>query len=174
MLAACGPRTRRSTPRTFSSARPGIILSRRESPDAPLAGADGIRSAVRPFVTGSSAPPTPCGESAYRASVPLEALRNLGHPLVADGALAPHMSGIMGGTRRIIAYPVRGGTLLNLVCYVPDVQLSEATSERWTAPGDTDALLDAFAPFAKPWRDMLACVLWLQPRGRVVPEEHAG
>jgi salicylate hydroxylase len=110
-------------------------------------------------VTGSSAPPTPCGESAYRASVPLEALRDLGHPLVADGALAPHMSGIMGGTRRIIAYPVRGGTLLNLVCYVPDVQLSEATSERWTAPGDTAALLDAFAPFAKPWRDMLACVL---------------
>jgi salicylate hydroxylase len=129
----------------------------------PLAGADGIRSAVRPFVTGSSAPPSPSGESAYRAYVPVEALRELGHPFIAGGALAPHTSGIMGGTRRIIAYPVRGGTLLNLVCYVPDLQLTEATSERWTAQGDTAALLDAFASFAQPWRDMLACVPVLHP-----------
>jgi hypothetical protein len=73
---------------------------------------------VRPFIVGPDARPEPSGESAYRVLVPADALLAHKHPLVATGGLVPRVSGAMGGVRRIIAYPVRNGALLNLVCYV--------------------------------------------------------
>ena len=105
-------------------------------------GADGIHSAMQPFVT-EQATPVFSGQISYRG--------------VLDTARVPWwperiFQVWMGEGKHVIVFPVRAGRMLNFVCFVP---AEEAMRESWSAPGDPDALRAAFAGFAAPVTDLL-------------------
>jgi salicylate hydroxylase len=83
-----------------------------------VVGADGIRSIARRYVTGSDAGPVPVGESVYRLFVKRDDLLAAKHPLVKSGEISRGCVIIKGPQRKIVAYPIRDGSLLTLVCYV--------------------------------------------------------
>ena len=104
--------------------------------------ADGIHSTLRRFVTGQSTPVF-SGSVAYRG--------------VLDRARVPDWPARvfqvwMGRGRHIIVFPLRAGTLLNFVGFVP---ADREMRESWSAPGDPDALRAAFEGFAAPVTGLL-------------------
>jgi hypothetical protein len=82
-----------------------------------IIGADGIRSNIRVIVTGTELTPQPSGESLYRLLVHAKDLP-IKHPLLVDGKIAKTMHMVKGPQRKIIAYPIRNGDILNLAAYV--------------------------------------------------------
>lgn len=94
--------------------------------------ADGIRSVLQPFVVEPS-PPEYSGFRAYRGLVErdkLESWRDQTHQVW------------MGHGKHFMVFPVRSGTLLNYVGFVP---LDIETVESWSAVGDRDQLAESFA-----------------------------
>jgi salicylate hydroxylase len=94
--------------------------------------ADGIHSELRRFVFPPSQPVF-SGTVAYRGLVPREQLPDW-----------PSDAWMMwlGHGRHFLAFPVRAGTLINFVGFVPtDAEMQES----WTAKGDPDALRADFA-----------------------------
>jgi salicylate hydroxylase len=104
--------------------------------------ADGIHSALRRFVTEPSAPVF-SGQISYRGL--LDATRVPWWP-------ARIFQVWMGEGKHVIVFPVRAGTMLNFVCFVP---ADKEMRESWSAPGDPDALRAAFAAFAPPVTNLL-------------------
>jgi salicylate hydroxylase len=115
-----------------------------------IVAADGIHSALQPYVVERSAP-TSSGSMAYRgiitaASVdwPAGAMRNF-----------------LGPNRRFMIYPVRGGELLNYVGFVP---MDREIRESWSAVGDPAALAAEFAGWDPVVQAVLAqvktCFRW--------------
>lgn len=93
--------------------------------------ADGIRSVLQPFVVEPS-PPEYSGFRAYRGLVErekLESWRDQTHQVW------------MGHGKHFMVFPVRRGTLLNYVGFVP---LDIETVESWSAVGDRDQLAASF------------------------------
>jgi salicylate hydroxylase len=106
-----------------------------------VVGADGIHSALQPYVTPPS-PPLASGSVAYRGVVSAEAV---GWPTGA-------MRNWLGPGKHFMAYPVRGGELLNYVGFVPtDVQMRES----WSAPGDPARLAAEFVG----WNPIIDAIL---------------
>ncbi|MGZ2257748.1 FAD-dependent monooxygenase [Roseobacter sp. A03A-229] len=103
--------------------------------------ADGIHSVGRPVVSpGAEAEFT--GQVAWRATVPAQGAR-------------PEARVTMGPGRHVVSYPLRGGSLMNLVA----VQEREAwAAEGWHHSDDPDALRAAFSDFGGPVAEMLAQV----------------
>ncbi len=93
--------------------------------------ADGIHSALQRYVV-PPAPPLFSGSIAYRGVIPAAAV---GWP--ADRARL-----WVGDGKHFLAYPLRGGLLLNYVGFVPS---DERMKESWSAPGDPAALAKEFA-----------------------------
>lgn len=93
--------------------------------------ADGIHSSLQRFVT-EPAPPVHSGSLAYRGLIPSEQL-----PSWPRGISQLWM----GEGKHFLVYPVRSGELINYVGFVPT---DEETEESWSAPGDPDALREAF------------------------------
>ena len=87
-----------------------------------IIGADGIRSGVRPFVVPGHKGAEPTGESAYRFMLTVEDLRSINHPLLVDGQIPHQVQLVVGPKRKIIAYPCRGGSVINCVAYVRECQ----------------------------------------------------
>jgi 2-polyprenyl-6-methoxyphenol hydroxylase-like FAD-dependent oxidoreductase len=80
--------------------------------------ADGIHSRMRPFVLGEHVDPPASGESAYRLLIRVEDLQAVNHPMLIDGRLPPIMNMVTAKDRKILAYPIRDRTILNVVAYV--------------------------------------------------------
>lgn len=97
-----------------------------------VVGADGIHSQLRSHVFPPSRPVF-SGSVAYRGVVPSE--------LVPDW---PPEAWLMwlGRAKHFLTYPLRAGTLINYVGFVP---ADEEMRESWSAPGDPDALRREFA-----------------------------
>ncbi|KAL1891056.1 hypothetical protein Sste5346_007880 [Sporothrix stenoceras] len=123
-----------------------------------VVGADGIKSVVRNSVLGDQAAqfsPIPTGLSAYRVLLPLSSIKNVpGLPpsvTVTDPAIT---SMIMGGDRRVIMGPGRGGELYGFVALVPDTKAADEDKKgedtTWVRPGSKAELKAAYAGFA-PW-----------------------
>jgi salicylate hydroxylase len=111
------------------------------SPALALA-ADGGRSAVRAALEGPSDPPF-TGQIAWRALLPL-----------APGETVPPRAQVfMGPGRHIVAYPLRSGSLLNIVAVE---ERARWAAEGWHHTGDPDRLRVAFAAFGPPVSDWLA------------------
>jgi salicylate hydroxylase len=94
--------------------------------------ADGIHSELQRFVA-PPAPPVFSGSVAYRGLVAREQV--------------PHWptdawTMWLGKGRHFLAFPVRAGTIINYVGFVP---ADQEMKESWTAPGDPDALRQEFA-----------------------------
>lgn len=113
--------------------------------------ADGIHSAMQRFVT-TTATPVFSGQISYRGV--LETARVPDWPRRVFQVW-------MGEGKHIIVFPLRAGTLLNFVCFVP---AAEEMRESWSAPGDPDALRAAFEGFAAPVPGLLrqidSCFWW--------------
>ena len=93
--------------------------------------ADGIHSALRPHVFPPS-DPVFHGTIAYRGLVPRERLPNW--PMDRWQMWA-------GPSRHFLVFPVRHGTMVNYVGFVPT---DEQMKESWSAPGDPELLRGAF------------------------------
>jgi salicylate hydroxylase len=93
--------------------------------------ADGIHSTLQKYVV-EPGPPEYSGVRAYRGLISREKL-----PEWPDVA---HMVW-MGDRKHFIAYPVRGGRLLNYVGFVPT---ENETIESWSATGDVEELSASF------------------------------
>lgn len=96
-----------------------------------LVGADGLHSAVRSVLNGSMAPFF-TGQVAWRALVP------------GDGVAPPVARVWMAPKRHIVAYPLRGGALVNLVAVE---ERRSWVAEGWFHPDEPDNLREAFAGF---------------------------
>lgn len=105
-------------------------------------GADGLHSVARTALNGVTAPFF-TRQVAWRALIPNRAGRG------------PEVRVHMGPLRHVVSYPLREGSLLNLVA----VQERAAwTSESWSQTDDPQALRAAFADFGGEVRAMLAAV----------------
>jgi salicylate hydroxylase len=93
--------------------------------------ADGIHSELRPHVFPPSKPVFH-GTMSYRGLVPRERLP--GWPMDRWQMWA-------GPSRHFLVFPVRHGTMVNYVGFVPT---DEQMKESWSAPGDPDVLRSAF------------------------------
>jgi len=93
--------------------------------------ADGIQSVLQRHVV-TPQPPEYSGVRAYRGLIPREKLpqwRNEAHQVW------------MGDGKHFMVFPVRGGSLLNYVGFVPT---RTETVESWSAPGDRNELAASF------------------------------
>lgn len=98
-----------------------------------LIGADGLHSAVRQRLNGTMAPFF-TGQVAWRALVP------------GDGAAVPAEARVwLAPGRHIVAYPLRGGDLINVVAVE---ERRSWVAEGWFHPDEPDNLRDAFSGFA--------------------------
>lgn len=124
---------------------PGIVL-----------GADGLHSTLRSRLNGPEQPFF-TGQVAWRAVVP------------SDGGAAVAQV-FMGPGRHLVSYPLRNGTLRNIVAVE---ERAEWVAEGWSGPGDISALRSAFSDFAGPvqqWLDQIGEVnLWGLFRHQVAP-----
>ena len=127
----------------LASDQPAVTLETGERIAAPLLlGADGLHSRLRLALNG---PETPffTGQVAWRAVIPCE-----------PGA-APVAEVHMGPRRHLVSYPLRGGTLRNIVAVEERDRWAE---ESWTLRDDSMDLRLAFAYFSprvKGWLDQV-------------------
>ena len=94
--------------------------------------ADGIHSELRPYVFPPSKPVFH-GTVSYRGLVPRERLPDW--PM-------DRWQMWLGPAKHFLAFPVRHGTMVNYVGFVP---ADEEMKESWSAPGDPDVLRREFA-----------------------------
>jgi salicylate hydroxylase len=95
-------------------------------------GADGIHSALAPFVIEPEAARF-SGLCAFRCLVPAEAAPSM--------ALRPVQTLWLGPGRHFVHYPISGGRLVNVVAIVP---AGDWRTESWTAPGEVADLRREF------------------------------
>lgn len=107
-----------------------------------IVGADGLHSCVRPLLNGSETPIF-TGQVAWRALIPNDLNRG------------PDAHVHMGPNRHLVSYPLRGGTLLNLVAVE---ERRGWVQEGWNLRDDPSNLRAAFADFGPEARAMLAKV----------------
>lgn len=107
--------------------------------------ADGIHSALQPFVT-RQAKPVFSGSAAFRGLIEASRVPHW----------RPRVSQLwMGEGKHVLVYPLRAGKLINFVCFVP---ADQEMRESWSAPGDPDTLRAAFAGWAEPVTELLTHV----------------
>ena len=112
-----------------------------------------MRSGLRAAAGLAAAPARFTGHVAWRGLVPAERL--------PAEAAAPVTRVTMGPGRHLVSYPLRGGTLVNLVAVE---ERAAWTAEGWTTPADPDDLRRAFAGWGGTAGALLAgveaCFLW--------------
>ncbi len=109
-----------------------------------LVGADGLHSKVRDAIEGSpteARAPFFTGMVAWRALVP------------GDGTEAAEAVVRMGPKRHMVSYPLRGGSLINLVAVEERTEWAE---EGWFNRDDPDNLRRAFAGFGSEAQSLLS------------------
>ncbi len=121
--------------------RPAVLLDGGERVETSLLiGADGLHSRLRAALN-SEAAPFFTGQVAWRAVIPCE----------PDAAPVAEVH--MGPGRHLVSYPLRGGTLRNIVAVEERIRWAE---ESWTLrddPMDLRLAFSGFAPRARGWLD---------------------
>jgi salicylate hydroxylase len=149
----------------LSGAIPAVVLDSGERLETPLlVGADGLHSCVRSALSGAGTPFF-TGQVAWRALIPCE-----------PGA-APVAEVHMGPGRHLVSYPLRAGTLRNIVAVEERAKWAE---ESWTLRDDSMALrlaFKGFAPRVRGWLDQVedpwlwglfrheVAEIWFSPKG---------
>jgi salicylate hydroxylase len=125
----------------LSGSAPAVLLDSGERLDTPLLiGADGLHSKTRAALNGAETPFF-TRQVAWRATIPCEA-----------GA-APVAEVHMGPGRHLVSYPLRGGTLRNIVAVEERDRWAE---ESWTLRDDAITLrvaFERFSPRVRGWLD---------------------
>lgn len=141
-----------------SGSSPVLHLTDGRNQDAPiLLGADGLHSPVRTALNGSEAPFF-THQVAWRAIIP------------NSDATDPLVEVHMGPGRHLVSYPLRGGSLRNIVAVE---ERSGWAAESWSLRDDPNNLQTAFASFSPKVRGWLGQVdapnLWGLFRHPVAP-----
>ena len=136
--------------------RPRLELGTTEIQEADLIiAADGLRSVARAQLNGADAAFF-TGQTAWRAVVP----NTHAHPM--------HVRLFMGPGRHIVTYPLRDGSLVNIVAVQ---ERAEWVEEGWSHADNPDTLRAAFADFCPEVHQVLSAVddvrLWGLHRHRV-------
>jgi salicylate hydroxylase len=130
----------RSAAIDLSGPHPVVTLEDGERVETPLLiGADGLHSRTRAALNGTEQPFF-TGQVAWRAVIP------------CDPGAAPVAEVHMGPGRHLVSYPLRGGTLRNIVAVEERAKWAE---ESWTLRDDPMDLRLAFAGFSPRVRDWL-------------------
>lgn len=138
--------------------RPGVITESADSvsldvlgPEQPegdaLVGADGLWSATRAQVWGG-APPRASSHVAYRGLVPMAGLPAVWRDPMVRAWLGPRL--------HAVTYPVRAGTMLNVVIVVE--QAVPASHQGWDLPGTGHALRAALGPVCAVLHELIEAV----------------
>ncbi|CAK7219751.1 hypothetical protein SBRCBS47491_003956 [Sporothrix bragantina] len=122
-----------------------------------VVGADGIKSVVRSAVLGDEDAakhvPIPTGLSAYRVLMPLSLLEAVPDLPLSVSTWEPAITSmVVGGDRRVIMGPGRGGELYGMVALVPDPPVdndkrAEEEDNSWVRPGSKAELQAAYEGF---------------------------
>ena len=124
----------------LSGHRPAVTLDTGDRIETPLLiGADGLHSRLRAGLNGPQQPFF-TGQVAWRAVIP------------AEPGAAPEAEVHMGPGRHLVSYPLRGGTLRNLVAVEERARWAE---ESWTLRDDSMDMRLAFADFSPRVRGWL-------------------
>jgi len=116
-----------------------------------LVGADGFRSRVRErFGFGGTDEPTFAGRVAFRATV------DSAH--VDSRWMRPEVCLRLGPHAHLVHYPLRGGSILNLVAVIESAWRDAADAHPWDGEADRPALDRAFSRWSNATRDLLAAV----------------
>ncbi|ODQ50934.1 FAD/NAD(P)-binding domain-containing protein [Saitoella complicata NRRL Y-17804] len=126
--------------------------------------ADGIRSPTRhalSLLLSTPDRPLPTGDAAYRVLIPRTQM--LQDPELS--VLINQNVGIrwMGPGRHIMAYPIKGGEVYNMVLLHPDTS-STPTAESWTQRGSKAEMLAHYAA----WNPTVTKLLNMVPEGEVM------
>lgn len=129
--------------------RPTVTLQDGSTLQADLIlGADGLHSVLRRAILPQAAQPFFTGQVAWRALIP------------GDGA-ANEAQVFMGPGRHLVSYPLRAGTLRNIVAVE---ERRDWVVEGWNHPDDPAHLRAAFGGFSGPvpaWLEQVeSCYLW--------------
>ncbi|OAG45498.1 hypothetical protein AYO21_00134 [Fonsecaea monophora] len=117
--------------------KPSVTLSDGSVLEADVViGADGARLIYQKLGLLDKAKPT--GDAAFRACIPLEFVTD---PELRAFITEPVATRWMGPDRHVQAYPIRHGSLYNMVMCHPDTGFSE---ESWTAKASKQEILDHF------------------------------
>jgi salicylate hydroxylase len=108
-------------------------------------GADGIRSVVRQLFADDH--PRFSGQAVYRGLIPIDRVPHL----MAE----PRVTLWAGPGRHVVAYPVAGGELVNVVATTPT---ESAPAESWTTPGRMSDLLAGYAGWHEDVQTLLSNV----------------
>ncbi|GAA0942395.1 FAD-dependent monooxygenase [Pseudonocardia zijingensis] len=107
--------------------------------------ADGIHSSLQRHVV-EPALPVNSGSVAYRGLLPAD---------VVPSWPTDRFELWMGAGKHLLVFPVRAGTLINYVAFVPS---GERAEESWSAPGDPAVLAQAFRGWDPRIQELLAAV----------------
>ncbi len=150
----------------LSGPHPKVTLETGEHLETPLLiGADGLHSKSRAALNGAETPFF-TRQVAWRAVIP------------CDAGAAPVAEVHMGPGRHLVSYPLRGGTLRNIVAVEERAKWAE---ESWTLRDDSMDLrlaFEAFSPRVRGWLDKVedpwlwglfrhsVAATWIRPMGQ--------
>ncbi|KAL4812165.1 hypothetical protein BDW67DRAFT_193954 [Aspergillus spinulosporus] len=111
-------------------------------------GADGMHSKTVRAVTGTDQKKQSTGQSCFRCLIPVSKLR--GNPLTAPllekiGLDATHV--FAGSDRRLVMYPCRAGTLLNVAGIHPSDAMARTENSSWLDSGNLEDMLATYRDF---------------------------
>jgi salicylate hydroxylase len=113
-----------------------------------LIGADGLHSAVRGRLVDRPDPLRSANRTAWRALIPAAAAP-------AD-ARAPDTALWLGEAAHVVHYPLRGGSVVNVVVIVGDARTSGDGPDFWSQPGDAAVLARRLSGFAPGVQNLVA------------------
>lgn len=115
-------------------------------------GADGVKSEIRPLVTGKATQPRATGTSAFRFVLPRDIVECATNNTAIAGLMSRPECNIRfasdGSGRLIVSYPCRNFKLLNVGCIFPNSLVDLPVGNSWSAPGNREDLLRVFGDFS--------------------------
>lgn len=118
-----------------------------------LVGADGLHSRVRSLAMLAGDDHRPSRKVAWRALVPAAS---------APAAASKRLTTLwLGPGLHLVHYPVRGGSLVNLVAIAEDRWVGGTPDDLWAVPGDAGAIRARFEPWCAEARALVgAATAW--------------
>ncbi|KAL4993629.1 hypothetical protein BDV10DRAFT_178756 [Aspergillus recurvatus] len=118
-------------------------------------GADGMHSKTVKAVTGTDQKKESTGQSCFRCVVPVSKLR--ANPLTAPllekiGLDATHV--FAGSDRRLVMYPCRGGSLMNVAGIHPSDSMAKTEHSSWLDSGNIEDMLATYCDFCPELQEL--------------------
>lgn len=117
-----------------------------------IIGADGIRSKVRHAVIGDDEITPHSTNCAFRATISAEVMRS--DPEISHLMNDVNSNFWIGPERHVVGYPIKNGTLYNLVMALPGV----AAADKWNESGNLNEMKESYNDFDPVLKKILSYV----------------